>query len=149
MLSPENVYYRAGSSVAGLQPGTRILWYESSDKTEEVQAIRACSTCEEVVVGDPKRVFRRFQRFGIYEWEHVRRAARSTGRVMAIRFGMTAEFQRGVPLAGLREILGAAAGRKVSVRSPQPVPEAVFREVISRGMSMDGTDTHVDPAGVR
>ena len=30
--------------------------------------IKACSQLEEVVIGKPKELFRRFQRLGIYEW---------------------------------------------------------------------------------
>jgi GNAT superfamily N-acetyltransferase/predicted nucleic acid-binding protein len=74
-LACENVYYRAKDPRVLEAPG-RILWYVSADEQYEGPgSIRACSALQEVVIGKAKEIFRRFERLGIYNWDHVSRSS--------------------------------------------------------------------------
>jgi GNAT superfamily N-acetyltransferase len=60
----EAVYYRSVKNSRGLKAPCRILWYVSGTQTEGkgkgfsgVEAIRACSRLDEVIIGKPKELY--------------------------------------------------------------------------------------------
>jgi len=107
-LRSENVYYRAAKPNILTSPG-RIIWYVSggSRMQSETKCAKAWSHIEEVVVGDPKQLFSRHRRLGVYEWRHIRKLVQGdTDRpIMAIRFGRTQVFDQAVDWDTLQSVL--------------------------------------------
>jgi predicted transcriptional regulator len=103
MLNRQNIYYRSAKS--SVERG-RILWYVTKDERHQWSGgIRACSHIDEVVVGKPEELFRKFRRMGVYTWEDVLQTAKEEDNtIMAIRFSNTESFVQPIPLTQLREI---------------------------------------------
>lgn len=100
----EGVFY-SGTTLPMSAPA-RILWYVSR---AGAMCAWACSLLEEVVVDEPKPLFRRFRRLGVYEWRDVEASVRRDGRVVALRFSGTEVFSRPVSRADLRRLLPEAS----------------------------------------
>jgi hypothetical protein len=100
-------------------------------------AVRACSRLEEVILGLPKDLFRRFRRFGIYEWRHVLETAKEdiNQPIMVLRFSNTELFTRGVSLGELRGLY-TETGRHVSVQGPSRVSAQLFAQIYQRGKGL-------------
>lgn len=113
-LNREAVYYKSKKgSAKKLKPGVngRILWYVSADKYRgytEVSAVRACSRLDEVFIGKPKELYRRFRDLGIYEEKNLLDVANNNLEkdILAIRFCDTELFNEPIPLTKIQDILG-------------------------------------------
>jgi hypothetical protein len=127
-LQREHVYFRSPRSSGGLTAPARILWYVSGSG-EGGMAIRAMSHLVEVVVGDARRLHRRFAHLGVYTEAQVRAAARD-GQVMALRFSRTRAIEPPVPLDDYRRLVTRERpGRGFALAGPQPVSEHLFASV--------------------
>lgn len=142
ILNPQNVYYRSAQG-ANPPPGARLVWYVSGHYGgTEIKAARACSSCDEVVIDSAACVYKSFRRLGIYSWQDLSRLAKGTSRkVTAIRFGRTQELEKPVTLSVLRSLYSSATGKTLSVQSPMPIPETVFRSIIQEGIASVGSRT--------
>lgn len=132
-ISREHVYY-SGAARGEFGPPARILWYVSTDPQRAgTGAVRATSKVEEVVVGRPLDLFRRFSRLGVYQREQVLQMGLKRGRLMAIRFSDTEAFEYPIEHKEFREIV-KMCGHNVVLRSPQRLPDDVFDIAYERGM---------------
>ena len=138
ILNREAIYYRASHPHVLTAPG-RILWYVSQDRQHRYQgsgAIRVCSQLDEVVVDLPKTLYRRFRRFGIYEWPHVLNVVHNNlvQPIMALRFSNTELFTHPIKLEELRTIY-KAHGQGLMLQGPSRflTPE-VSMALYRRGM---------------
>lgn len=136
-LNREAVYYKSKNPAPKeLKPGVRgrILWYVSRDKDRGyngVSAVRACSRLDEVVIGKPKDLYRRFRNLGIYELKNVMDIAQKQGDdIMAIRFGDTELFTQPVPLKSIQGILG----KKIIPQSPLSISPENFAKIYTLGI---------------
>jgi len=129
-LNREAVYYRAKNPSSNIPAPSRILWYVSKDsKFQGTMHIRACSYIDEVAVGKPKELFKRFRRLGVYDWENVYKLAKNdTNReIMAIKFSYTEPFPSPVPWQIFQKILNDESCRS-RIQSPHRItPNAFFR----------------------
>jgi predicted nucleic acid-binding protein/GNAT superfamily N-acetyltransferase len=134
-LNRESVYYRSSQNSGGLRAPGRILWYVSSGvKYSGTGQIRACSRLDEVVVADPKSLYRRFKRLGVYRWERVYEVAKKdvSNRIMALRFSDTELFKAPISRKQALSIL-KNDGIKTQFQSPIYVPAQVFERLYTIG----------------
>lgn len=126
-LHREHVYYRSTQNARGISPGARILWYVTGDAPIHPRgSIRAVSQVADVVVGPPKSLHARFERFGIYSREQVSALADRNGQVMALRFANTEVLERPITLDEL-EALWVERGQRFSPPlSPTLIGEHMF-----------------------
>ncbi len=98
-LGVEGVYYRSTENNNLTAPG-RVLWYVSKGTGDGSMRVKACSQLEEVVIGKPKDLFRRFQRLGVYERRDVYTTANHdvSNEIVAFRFRMTERFIKPVEM---------------------------------------------------
>jgi GNAT superfamily N-acetyltransferase/predicted nucleic acid-binding protein len=132
----ENVYYRSSRNSRGISSPARILWYVIHDRHHPLSRhIRACSLLNEVAVGRPRPLFRRFQRLGIYEWHDVLRTAKGSTKndIMALRFSNTELFHNPVSLEALRKILRDIEDKRPVLQSPQPISPQSFARLYTMG----------------
>lgn len=137
MLRRENVYYR--SAKPSLELG-RILWYVSQDKRHQWSGgIRACSYIDEVVIGKPKELFRRFHRIGIYKWEDVFRTAKQDiGKsIMAFRFSNTEPFTNPMPTVQLQQIFAEEGRPFKPPQGPISISNALFARLYRIGKGLE------------
>lgn len=132
-LNREAVYYRPVKANGGLTFSARILWYVTNDRGYcGVQQIRACSRLDEVVIGKPKDLYRRFQRLGIYDWSNVCEVAGNNldNDIMAIRFRDTEMLKYPIPLQKLLQILG----QNSPIQSPRRISNQIFERLYNIGI---------------
>ncbi|MEA5477099.1 GNAT family N-acetyltransferase [Pseudanabaena galeata UHCC 0370] len=131
-LNWESVYYRSTKSTpVNFAYPARILWYVSSDKdgayTSKKSKICACSTLDEVAIGNPEELYLKFRRLGIFKWEDIKSISKS--EIMAIRFSNTEIFKSPISLDKIHELLAS----KANIQSPRLVTNEVFFEIYSLG----------------
>jgi GNAT superfamily N-acetyltransferase/predicted nucleic acid-binding protein len=131
-LGVEGAYYRSAANNNLVAPG-RVLWYVSKGDGDGWMSIKACSQLEEVVVGKPKELFRRFQRLGVYEWKDVYAKANNdiTVDLVAFRFRMTERFSVPVDTNALTSL-----NIKGPFMSPRRISEAQFAAIYRTGCSL-------------
>jgi hypothetical protein len=129
-LGLEGVYYRSAKNNNLVAPG-RVLWYVSQGDGIGSMTIKACSHLEEVAVGKPKALFRKFQRLGVYQWRDIYLLAGNDlmNDVVAFRFRMTERFKEGVDLqfCERHDIRGP-------FMSPRQISEEQFAIIYKKGM---------------
>jgi GNAT superfamily N-acetyltransferase len=135
-LNSENVYYRAARPEIVTAPA-RILWYVSDDPDyPQSKAIRACSYIDEVVVGLPKDLFRRFKRLGVYEWPDVFALAKLdvTKEIMAFRFSKTEPFLHPIAWSTMQATFRRHTDRGSQLQSPAAISEECFFDFYRQGV---------------
>ncbi|WP_414586275.1 GNAT family N-acetyltransferase [Scytonema sp. PCC 10023] len=134
----EAVYYRSVQNSGGLKAPCRILWYVSGKQTEGkgkgfsgVEAIRACSRLDEVIIGKPKELYQRFQRLGVYTLSDILKInTDKDGNIMALRFSDIQLFISPVTLKKLQEI----SSLNLLLISPYKIPQNLFDKVYNLGV---------------
>jgi hypothetical protein len=131
-LGVEGVYYRSSEN-NNLTAPARILWYVSKGEGDGSMSIKACSQLEEVIIGKPKYLFRRFQRLGIYEWRDVFAAAKNdiSNDIVAFRFRMTERFKTPVDIITLEPL-----DIRGPFMSPRRISEAQFAAIYKVGCTL-------------
>jgi GNAT superfamily N-acetyltransferase len=133
-LSREGVYYKAKTNFRQLKPPARILWYVSDAKRfAGARNLRACSRLDEVMVGKPKDLYRRFKRLGIYNWENVFEVAKKDldREIMALRFSDTELFKNPIEWNELQSIL-RSGGCNTQIQSSVRVSAELFAQLYRR-----------------
>ncbi|TYQ31507.1 GNAT family N-acetyltransferase [Pseudanabaena sp. UWO310] len=131
-LNWESVYYRSSKpKPVNFAYPARILWYVSSDKdgayTSKKSKICACSTLDEVAIGNPEELYLKFRRLGIFKWEDIKSISKS--EIMAIRFSNTEIFKSPISLDKIYELLET----KANIQSPRLVTNEAFFKIYSLG----------------
>ena len=137
VLSSENAYYRHAINPASIPAPARILWYVSHQEFEpHSKQIRACSLLEEVSVGRPKNLYRRFRRLGVYEWSDVIGLADNDENrdVMVLRFSHTELLTSPIPWADLQKMLEQEEGRRLLIQSPTRISTSCFLRLYELGI---------------
>jgi GNAT superfamily N-acetyltransferase/predicted nucleic acid-binding protein len=131
LLRFENVYYRSAKPEILRMTPARVLWYVSdADSERHSKQIRASSLIRAVEIDTAKNVFRRYRRYGVFDWEHVRALARgSNGPVMAFSFSHTTLLKRPIPFADASSLLKTRLGKTYTFQSPVELPEDVWIEL--------------------
>lgn len=134
LLGIEGVYYCSAKHRHLCAP-SRVLWYVSrGNEGEGSMSIKACSRIEEVVVGKPKELFKRFRRLGVYEWADVLKAADNdlSKNVLAFRFSMTERFD--TPYS-MREL--EALDIRHPLLGPRRISDQQFASIYGRGFKFN------------
>lgn len=137
VLNPDSVYYRAVKPRVLSSPG-RILWYVSEGRALGSKMLRACSQLTAVQVGGPKELFKRFRRFGVYEWRHVLDTAGSIdGNLMAIEFTNTELFRKPLDWESLQNVLRSHGRENYTFPSPVEIDEGLFFSLYRHGTAFE------------
>ena len=130
LLRWSNVYYRAATQHKMLTAPGRILWYVSGDSKE----IAAVSHLDEVVLDGPKELFRRFRRYGTFEWKHLYEICGGdiSKKVMVLLFSHTFPLRRRVPLDEIWKVFDED-GIARSLQSPRKIQPGTFRKLFRLG----------------
>ncbi len=131
-LGVEGAYYRSAKNNNLTSPG-RVLWYVSQGDGAGSMTIKACSQLEDVVVGKPKDLLRRFQRLGVYQWPDVYAAADRdvSNDIVAFRFRMTERFTTPVGMDKLK-----AMGIRGPFMSPRRISDSQFAAIYKHGCAL-------------
>lgn len=132
LLRWDNVYYRKKSRHKMLKAPARILWYVSGKK----KAVIGISHLDEVQIGRPKDLFRKYRKFGVLEWRDLYSMCGQdiNKEIMALKFSRTFLFRHAVSLKTMRRIF-AEDGISESLQSPSPIPFNSLKKFFQLGFS--------------
>jgi len=135
VLKMENVYYRSAKSKIPKAP-SRVLWYVSrgsSKNYQDTMAIRACSYVEDVVIGTPKSLFKKFEKLGVFKWQNVLKAAKGSisKELLSFRFSRTELFDRSISLQKYMFL----SGNKCAPQTAQKIDNELFYKIYQIGSS--------------
>jgi len=126
-LNREHVYYRNPQNDRGIAAGDRILWYVSGGLPAYRRgSVRAISQVADVVIGRPRTLHARFERFGVYSLEQVLECADRNGHVMALRFVNTEVLERPLVLDELEALWTEQDESFPAPQSPTLIGEHMF-----------------------
>ena len=133
MFSMDNVYYRRVSTKLPTAP-SRVLWYVSKGDEPQLQgtmAIRACSYVEEVVIGTPAEIFKKFSNLGVYRWQDVLATANDqlNTQILAFRFSHTELFNAPISFEEWKKI----KQQKLAPLAPVPITGDAFLTIYRQG----------------
>ena len=135
-LSLDRVYYKNPNTNAGLKKApARILWYVSGSKDNgysDLSSIRACSQVDNVVIGSPEEVYRKFQYLGYYDIEQVRKCTSKNNKVMAIKFSHTELLDNPISLKNMNQCLESNA----PLQSMRKISQAEFIRLYRLGFNL-------------
>lgn len=135
-LRREVVYY---SSKRKMKYPGRILWYVTSSPDDKnssaiLGAIRACSRLDEVTIGKPKDLYKKFRRLGIYSFQDVLKTAGNNldKEIKAVKFSDTELFINPIKFAEIKTMLN----RSIQLQSSIEIYPEEFKMLYNRGTSI-------------
>ena len=131
LLRWKNVYYRSGTLHRMLKSPARILWYVSGPQHQQIVAV---SHLDEAEVGSPKALYRKYRKFGTFEWRDIYRTCNGNLSVdlMALKFSHTFLFREPIPRATMKAIYQEHRTNLV-VQSPSRIPPGIFQRLFNQG----------------
>lgn len=139
LWSIENVYYRHTKPIKELAPA-RILWYVSGHGYAGTHAktVVGCSYLTEVHTGKGQDLFKRFKRYGIYEWEHIYDlcGGEKDEDIRALKFSHTELFRQPISYQEAQRILKKNGMKENTFASPVQVSREVFFAIYEIGKEM-------------
>ncbi|MCF6354804.1 MAG: hypothetical protein L3J26_06830 [Candidatus Polarisedimenticolaceae bacterium] len=138
-IQNEGVYYYSARGARTSAPA-RVLWYVSQDKNIHGSgAIRACSTIKNVSIDNPKPLFKRYRRLGVYSWNDVYRTANNdiNNKIIAIHFGKTELFKTPIDWQTLQTMLSGLGNINKSIITATKIPSEVFMKMYKQGVNID------------
>ena len=136
LLNQENVYYRS-SSPRILNSPARLLWYVSENKsTNEKGSIIATSYVDEVFIDQPKKLFKQFQKLGVYEWKHIAKTAGDKDKIMAFVFSDTELFKNPISLKNICTQFDVLENKKFMLIAPRKIKNETYLAFYKLGMDL-------------
>lgn len=134
LLNWQNVFYTKAPRQHRLKPGSRILWYVSSQQGHQVSALRACSTVEEVRTGTARELHAAFHRLGVYRQRDLLDLAGDPGHPLtAIRFSRTELFSHSLPFRRVQALRATLGQKANNFQGPLHISSEEFELLYSAG----------------
>jgi len=137
LFNKENVYYRSSTPLAPVQ-NSRALWYISKGKSKtSTMNIAASSYINNVEINNPKLLYKKYSRFGIYKWENLLQTAKDipTKDILAFTFDLTENFHRNINVSTLDFIFKENCNKKFTFpQSPYRISENLYFDIYHCGM---------------
>jgi hypothetical protein len=130
LMQDECVYY-SGTRIGFPEPG-RIIWYVSQGEGfDGTSAARACSFLIQAERAPAKTIFRKYRRFGVFDWREVLKlAGNANNEITALRFSHSETFPKPIPWEEMRDDL------KSPPAGPRPLDYALFLKLYRQGMGL-------------
>lgn len=136
LLNRENVYYRSATPKIISAPA-RILWYISENKlTKEKGSIIANSYVDEIFIDKPKKLFKQFEKLGIYKWKDISNTAGKKDRIMAFVFSDTELFKKSISLKNINDKFDIIENKKFMVVAPIKIKTETYLTIYKQGMNL-------------
>lgn len=139
IFNRENVYYSGAINYQKIQH-SRLLWYIKQEKYLNcTKAICAASYINEAIVDYPKKLFKRFERLGVYSWENVKNTAKNNldNKILAFNFDLTINFNVPVDFEVLNSIFLQTEQKDFTgPQSPIEIKETTYFEIYKKGFEL-------------
>jgi len=136
LLNRENVYYRS-SSPKIINAPARVLWYSSENKSTKAKgSIIATSYVDEIFIDNPKKLFKQFEKLGIYKWKDISETAGKKDKIMAFVFSDTELLKKPISLKNISNIFNNLENKKFMVVTPIKIKTETYLAVYKQGMDL-------------
>jgi predicted transcriptional regulator len=136
LLNRENVYYRSASPKIINAPA-RILWYSSENKSTKVKgSIIATSYVDEIFIDNPKKLFKQFEKLGIYKWKDISETAGKKDKIMAFIFSDTELLKNPISLKNINNIFKVLEKKKFMIVTPIIIKTETYLSIYKQGMDL-------------
>ena len=136
LLNRENVYYRSASPKIINAPA-RILWYSSENKSTKVKgSIIATSYVDEIFIDKPKKLFKQFEKLGIYKWKDISETAGKKDKIMAFVFSDTELLKKPISLKNISNSFNVLENKKFMVVAPIKIKTETYLALYKQGMDL-------------
>jgi predicted nucleic acid-binding protein/predicted transcriptional regulator len=136
LLNRQNVYYRSASPKIMNSPA-RILWYSSENKSTKVKgSIIATSYVDEIFIDKPKKLFKQFEKLGIYKWKDIFETAGNKDKIMAFVFSDTELLKKPISLKNISNIFNVLENKKFMIVAPIKIKTETYLAVYKEGMDL-------------
>lgn len=136
LLNRENVYYRSASPKIINAPA-RILWYSSENKSTKVKgSIIATSYVDEIFIDKPKKLFKQFEKLGIYKWKDISETAGKKDKIMAFVFSDTELLKKPISLKKISNSFNVLENKKFMVVAPIKIKTETYLALYKQGMDL-------------
>lgn len=137
----ENIYYRSSVPKCITSP-SRALWYVSKDKNkpEDTMLLYGTSYIDHVEIEKPKILFKKYEKYGIYEWKDLFRTAKYdlNNDIMAFRFELVEEFIGKIKSSEADSIWNKIENKKFTPpQCPCKITETLYFEIYKNGMQLN------------
>ncbi|UOE49817.1 GNAT family N-acetyltransferase [Mucilaginibacter sp. SMC90] len=134
--SKENVYYRNINPNVEKTPA-RILWYASADDISTRQKAIVCSSyLNEIVVGPAKDLYKKHEKFGVYNWKRdILKLVKGVAAkpIKVLRFSDSESFPNAISLAKVKQVLADNNESDNNFQSPLRIKTVTFMQLYSMG----------------
>lgn len=136
LLNRENVYYRSAAPKIIKAPA-RILWYSSENKiTNGKGSIIATSYVDEVFIDNPKKLYKQFEKLGVYKWKDISSTAGNKDKLMAFVFSDTELFKKTISLKNINTNFEVLEGKKFMIVAPMKIKKETYLAFYKEGMNL-------------
>ena len=137
LLRWTNVYYRKKSHHNLLKSATRILWYVSGGGRNETGKIVATSRLDEIEIGTPKDLYKKFKHDGILIWKEIYTMCENdvNKEIMVLKFSHTFPFRNPVDLESIKELYAITTGKNPILWAPAKLDFEIFNKLFELGYS--------------
>ena len=133
----DNTYYMSPRYF--IEAPARIIWWVS--RGGSLGGVRAMSWLDEVDIGDPRRLYRKYRDRGVLDEQQVLDSAKHSRRggglvATALLFSQTEVFPAPIPIARSRELCDSMKTTGF-FQTTQPIDEGAARRLYEEGMRSD------------
>ena len=118
-----------------LKSATRILWYVSSGGQYETGKIVATSRLDEIEIGTPKDLYKKFKHHGILDWNEIYTMCENDvdKEIMVLKFSHTFPFRNPVDLESIKELYAITTGKNPILWAPAKLDFEIFNKLFELG----------------
>lgn len=139
ILQTRRVYFRSAGQSSIIQAPGRIIWYISGESTSgATKCAIATSIIDNVEIDSAKKLFSKYERFGVYKWQDVYQTAKymADKDIMAFTFSKTEVFKSSICLHKIISIIKEQENRNFNIVSPFTISQKTFREIYELGLDV-------------
>ena len=116
----------------------RILWYSSENKSTKAKgSIIATSYLDEIFIDKPKKLYKQFEKLGIYKWKDISKTAGNKSKIMAFVFSDTELLKKPISLKNISTKFNKLENKKFMVVAPIKIKTETYLAVYKEGMNYD------------
>jgi len=142
VLNTQNVYYRSAKNKILTAP-SRIMWYISNDSSnkhiQNKKCISAISYIDEIYIDKPKKLFKKFNKLGIFQWKDIYQTANENieNEIMAFVFSDSELLNNVINLKDIKNIYTKHTGKNYMILSPIKIDSSLFIELYKLGKNYE------------
>jgi len=94
------------------------------------------SDIDEIFIDKPKKLFKQFEKLGVYKWKDISDAARKKDKIMAFVFSDTELLKKPISLKKISNIFNILENKKFMIVAPTKIKTETYLAAYKQGMNL-------------